>query len=122
MEDGHRYQEKARQADEESNQKILETRNSETDILLDLHDFEAKEAVRLLKCHLLRISGISSFKYLKVILETNDVDNKKEARRRLVMKLLNKESIEWIEEKGNPGTILIRIDMIDPNRLSFAKK
>lgn len=39
-----------------------------------------------------------------------------------VMKLLNKESIEWIEEKGNPGTILIRIDMIDPNRLSFAKK
>ncbi|XP_031263234.1 putative nuclear RNA export factor SDE5 isoform X1 [Pistacia vera] len=124
MEEGHRYHEKARQADDESNQKIVETKNAETEsnMLLDLHDFEAKEAIRLLRCHLSRISGISSFKYLKVILETNDADNKKGTRRRQVMKLLDKESIEWNEEGGNPGTILIRIDIIDPKRLSFAKK
>ncbi|KAK9131761.1 hypothetical protein Scep_011289 [Stephania cephalantha] len=38
-----------------------------------------------------------------------------------VLKLLKKESINWTEE-GNGGTIVIRIDEINPQKLSFAKK
>lgn len=37
------------------------------------------------------------------------------------MKLLEKESIEWIEEE-NSGSILIRVDTIDRKRLSFVKR
>ncbi|KAI9199112.1 hypothetical protein LWI28_027662, partial [Acer negundo] len=129
LEKGHFFHVKAREADEESHLKIFETRNVETDddnmgdddMMLDLHDHGAKEAIRLLKCHLSSLSGIPSMKYLKVILETNDADTSKGARRRLVMKLLEKESIEWIEE-GNPGTILICLEKINPKSLSFLNK
>ena len=38
-----------------------------------------------------------------------------------IIKLLKKESISWIEGE-NPGTILIRLDEIDPKCLSFARK
>lgn len=125
LEQGKFFYEKAREVDEESNKKIFETsgRNRETknDLLLDLHDHGAKEAIRLLKCHLSSLSGIPTIKYLTVILETNDEDTTKGARRRLVMKLLEKESIKWIEE-GNAGKILIPLDKVNPKRLSFAKK
>ncbi|KAL5839574.1 hypothetical protein ACOSQ4_012182 [Xanthoceras sorbifolium] len=126
LEQGHFFHGKAREADEESNLKIFETSNVETgddnhDMVLDLHDLGAKDAIRLLKCHISSLAGIPSIKYLKVILETNDKDTSKGARRRLVMKLLEKDSIEWIEE-GNAGTILICLDKINPKILSFPKK
>lgn len=38
-----------------------------------------------------------------------------------VLKLLEKESIKWSEER-NGRTIVIRLDEIDPKGLSFAKK
>lgn len=38
-----------------------------------------------------------------------------------MIKLLEKENIKWIEEE-NSGTISIRVDEIDPGKLSFAKK
>ncbi|KAA8519812.1 hypothetical protein F0562_014098 [Nyssa sinensis] len=121
LEEGQFFHRKAREADEESVQKIFETRNEETEdvMSLDLHNHGAKEAIRLLKCHLSSLSGISSIKYLKVIVETNDEDVSKGARKRVIKKLLEKESIKWIEE-GNAGTILICLDEIDPKRLSFA--
>ncbi|XP_059436179.1 putative nuclear RNA export factor SDE5 [Corylus avellana] len=114
---------KAREADEESNRINLESRNveAEDEMLLDLHDLGAKEAVRLLKCHLSSLWGIPSLKHLKVIIETNDEDITKGSRRKLVVKLLEKESIKWTEE-GNAGTILIRMDNINKKRLSFVKK
>lgn len=100
---GHFFQKKARESDEESNKMILKprlasfkmkfcgvfflppftlvghwlqfigsnidnfsfigfhVRNAETqgDIVLDLHEGGAKEAIRLLKCHLSSFSGIS---------------------------------------------------------------
>jgi hypothetical protein len=38
-----------------------------------------------------------------------------------IMKLLEKESINWTEG-ADVGTILIQLDNINPKRLSFAKK
>lgn len=125
LEQGKFFYEKAREADEESNKKIFETsgrnRDTKNDLLLDLHDHGAKEAIRLLKCHLSSLSGIPTIKYLKVILEMNDEDTTKGGRRRRVMKLLEEESIEWTEE-GNAGTILIPLDKVNPKTLSFTKK
>ncbi|XP_048328019.1 putative nuclear RNA export factor SDE5 isoform X1 [Ziziphus jujuba] len=122
LEQGQFFHNKSYEADEKSNEMILETRNMETEdeILLDLHDHGPREAIRLLKCHLSSLSGIPSIEYLKVIIETNEIDTSKGSRRRLIMKLLEKESIKWVEE--NAGTILIRLDEINPKRLSFVKK
>ncbi|KAE9461872.1 hypothetical protein C3L33_06236, partial [Rhododendron williamsianum] len=104
LEEGQFYHTKAREADEESAGIIFEPRNEETEdtVTLDLHENGAKEAIRLLKCHLSSLSGIPSMKYLKVIVETNDEDTSKGSRRRLIIKLLEKESIAWIEGE-NPG-------------------
>ncbi|KAK8335925.1 hypothetical protein V6Z11_A09G088800 [Gossypium hirsutum] len=122
LEQGQFFQEKARQADEESNQKIFETRNTETDdeMLLELHNHGTREAIQLLKCHLSSLAGIPSFKYLKVIINTDKEDSSKGTCRRLVMKLLQKESISWSEGETS-GIILIQLDNINPKRLSFAK-
>ncbi|XP_021902325.1 putative nuclear RNA export factor SDE5 [Carica papaya] len=90
-------------------------------MMLDLHEVGAKDAIRLLKCHLSSLAGIPCIKYLKVVLEGNDEDISKGARRRLVMKLLERESITWSEDE-NIGTISIRLDIVDPKSLSFAKK
>ncbi|XP_059659194.1 putative nuclear RNA export factor SDE5 isoform X2 [Cornus florida] len=123
LEEGNFFNRRAREADEESSKKIFDTRNGETEdtLSLDLHNCGTKEAIRLLKCHLSKVSGIQSIKYLKVIVETNGEDMSKGARKRLIIKLLTKESIKWTEE-GSAGTILICVDEINPKRLSFATK
>ncbi|XP_050214013.1 putative nuclear RNA export factor SDE5 isoform X2 [Mercurialis annua] len=123
MDEGHFFHEKAREADQESSQKIFETKNGDTrdELVLDVHDHGAKEAMRLLKCHLSSLAGIAAIKHLKVIIETDDEDTSKGARRRFVKKLLEKESIEWTEG-GISGTILIRLDNINRKGLSFAKR
>lgn len=122
LEQGVFFRDKAREADDESNKKIFETRDSETqdEMLLDLHTFEARGARSLLKSHLSSLAGIPTWKFLKVILETDEEDTSKGARRRLVTKLLEKESISWTE--GGPGSILIRLDKIIRSKLSFVKK
>ncbi|KAK8279132.1 hypothetical protein V6Z12_D09G091200 [Gossypium hirsutum] len=122
LEQGQFFQEKAHQADEESNQKIFETLNTETEdeMLLELHNHGTREAIQLLKCHLSSLAGIPSFKYLKVIINTDKEDSSKGTCRRLVMKLLQKESISWSEGETS-GIILIQLDNINPKRLSFAK-
>ncbi|KAK6932553.1 protein of unknown function DUF1771 [Dillenia turbinata] len=123
LEQGQFFHAKAREADEESARKIFEIRDGEAKdpITLDLHELGAKEAIRLLECHLSSLSGIPSMKYLKIIMETSDKDTSKGARKRKILKLLEKESIKWTEA-GNAGTILIRIDKINPKRLTFAPK
>ncbi|KAK7246518.1 hypothetical protein RIF29_41387 [Crotalaria pallida] len=119
LDQGHFFLKKAHEADEESSRMILETSNTETqEILLDLHDIDPKEARSLLKTHVSSLSGIPSFEYLKVILEANGEDSSKGSRRRVVLKLLEKESIKWVEGE-NAGTILIPLGSIEREKLSF---
>lgn len=92
---------------------IIRNDEAQDEMTLDLHDLGAKDALRLLKRHLLSFSGIpcksvfsqlyfsiklftvieiigislsfpSAFKSLKVILETKDEDATKGSRRRMV--------------------------------------
>ncbi|KAL7216817.1 hypothetical protein ACSBR1_028692 [Camellia fascicularis] len=119
LEEGNFFKGKAREADEKSAQKFLETRR-EDEMSLDLHEYDPKEAIRLLKVHLTSLSGISSIRYLKVIVGADNEDTKEGARKRLILKLLEKESIKWSEE-ANGRTIVIRLDEINPKHLSFAK-
>lgn len=120
IEQGQFFLKKAHEADEESNKIILETRTTdEEEMVLDLRDHGSKEAIRLLKCHLSSFSGIPSFEHLKIIVDANDKDNSKGSRRRLqVLKLLEQESITWVEGES-AGTILIRLANIERKRLSF---
>ncbi|KAL6141819.1 hypothetical protein ACLB2K_060105 [Fragaria x ananassa] len=120
-EQGHFFQKKARDADEESNKMIFKPGSAETqgDIVLDLHEGGAKEAIRLLKCHL---SSFAAIKHLKVIIDTKERDIKKGSRRRLaVVRLLEEESIKWVEEE-NAGTLRIQLDSVNPKKLKFLKK
>ncbi|KAG4213582.1 hypothetical protein ERO13_A01G065100v2 [Gossypium hirsutum] len=122
MEIGHFFNKRAREADEKSSAKMLESSCSDEEIMsLDLRDFEPKEALSLLRTHLSSISGIPTFKYLRIIVGTIEEDTKKGARRRLIMRQLEKESIKWTEEE-NGRIILIQVDIINPKNLSFAKK
>ncbi|KAG8502605.1 hypothetical protein CXB51_001133 [Gossypium anomalum] len=122
MELGHFFNKRAREADEKSSAKMLESSCSDEEIMsLDLRDFEPKEALSLLRTHLSSISGIPTFKYLRIIVGTIEEDTKKGARRRLIMRQLEKESIKWTEEE-NGRIILIQVDIINPKNLSFAKK
>lgn len=120
LEEGHFFKEKAREADEKSAKKFLETREEDV-VSLDLHEQDPKEAISLLRIHLSTLSGIPSIEYLKIIVGANAEDSKEGARKRRVMKLLEKESIKWSEER-NGRTIVVRLDEIDPKGLSFAKK
>ncbi|KAI8552613.1 hypothetical protein RHMOL_Rhmol06G0280400 [Rhododendron molle] len=120
LEEGHFFKEKAREADEKSAKKFLETREEDV-VSLDLHEQDPKEAISLLKIHLSTLSGIPSIEYLKIIVGANDEDSKEGARKQRVMKLLEKESIKWSEERKG-RTIVVRLDEIDPKGLSFAKK
>ncbi|TKY59414.1 hypothetical protein E2542_SST16503 [Spatholobus suberectus] len=122
LEQGQFFLRKAHEADEESIKTITETRTTEAqEMVLDLRDHGSKEAIRLLKCHLSSLSGIPSFEYLKVIVDANDKENTKGSRRRLqVLKLLEQESITWVEGE-TAGTILIRLANIERKRLSFVK-
>ncbi|KAK0600971.1 hypothetical protein LWI29_020072 [Acer saccharum] len=116
---GQFFNQKAREADEKSAQRILQVRDEEV-LSLDSSELEPKEAIRLLRTHLTSLGGIPSIKYLRVIVGTNDEDTTKGARKRMILKQLEKESIEY-EGEENGQAILIRVDKIDPKRLSFAK-
>ncbi|XP_057512220.1 putative nuclear RNA export factor SDE5 isoform X1 [Actinidia eriantha] len=119
LEKGHFFKQKAQEADEKSSHVFLQTREEE--MSLDLHEHEPKEAIRFLRLHLSSLSGIPSIRYLKVTVSGNTGDTKEGARKRLIVKLLDKESIKWIEE-SNGKVLVIRLDEINPKRLTFAKK
>ncbi|GMH05441.1 hypothetical protein Nepgr_007281 [Nepenthes gracilis] len=128
MQEGQFFYEKACKADDESAQKISEISGrdwetqEESERTLDLQNHDVKEAIRLVKCHLCTLSGIPSFTHLKIITGMNGEEASKGARKqRLVIKLLEKESIKWTEDETSRA-ILIQLDEINPKRLSFAKK
>ncbi|XP_072080330.1 putative nuclear RNA export factor SDE5 isoform X7 [Arachis hypogaea] len=112
MEQGHFYNRMAREADEKSAQKLLQSSESNDDAIpLDLSEHEPKEALRLVKFHLTTLSGIHSIKYLKVIVGTGDED-KKGTRKKLIIKQLSKNSIQWTEE-DNGRILRLKLDEID---------
>ncbi|GAB4831198.1 hypothetical protein Ancab_005207 [Ancistrocladus abbreviatus] len=123
MEEGQFFFKKAQLADEESAEKIFEVRGREVEaqeeLSLDLQNHDAKEAIRLVKCHLRSLGGIPSFGHLRIITGTDEEDASTGVRKRLVRKLLEKESIKWTEDE-TCGILLIRLDQINPKRLSFA--
>ncbi|KAL3508654.1 hypothetical protein ACH5RR_028055 [Cinchona calisaya] len=121
MEEGHFFMNKAREADEKSSEKLLESSNDEEEMFIDVHDFEPKEAVRFLKVQLTSLPGIPSFKYLKLLVGSDEENAKSGRRKRLIMKFLEREDIKWTEE-GNGWIIVVQLDVIDPKKLSFAKK
>lgn len=121
LEQGHFFNRKAREADEKSAEKLFRINESNNDEMpLDLHEHAPKQALRLLKFHLTTLSGIHAIKYLRVIVGTGDED-RKGARKKLIIKLLNKNSIKWTEE-DNGGTLRLQVDVIDRKNLEFAPK
>ncbi|KAL0443520.1 UNVERIFIED_CONTAM: putative nuclear RNA export factor SDE5 [Sesamum latifolium] len=118
LEEGSFYMRKAREADEKSAQKLIEDSEEEEEFSLNMHYLEPKDALHHMKLHL---TSLSAFCYLKFVVGNDDRDKKDVRRKRLITKLLEKEGIPWTEE-GNGWTISIRVDEIDPKKLSFANK
>lgn len=123
LEQGKHHKQKASEAEEKSAGKILFTSKSDIqgEVPLDLHAHHPKEALDMLKLHLRLLANIPSFGHLKVIVDADAKDTTRGKRKRMVMKLLEKESIKWTEHEGKPGTLFIQLDQIDPNKLKFVK-
>lgn len=117
LDKGESYKTKAREADDKAMEDLYKTRKE--DLSLDLRDHKPIEALRLLRLHLNTFSGIQSIQYFKVTVGSK-AEDKKGARKRRITEELDKESIKWTEE--GDGMILIRVDEINPKRLSFANK
>ncbi|XP_010502900.2 PREDICTED: putative nuclear RNA export factor SDE5 isoform X2 [Camelina sativa] len=126
VEKGHFFGQKAREADDKSVAKMIEVKEDDGStckedevVTVNVNEHQAKEALRLLKRQLIYFSGISSFKYLRVTLGDKNEDFK--SKRKHIVKLLEGESIGWTEE-DNGLVMMIRVDEIDPKKLTFAKK
>ncbi|KAK3199016.1 hypothetical protein Dsin_022431 [Dipteronia sinensis] len=102
LQQGQFFNQKAREADEKSAQKILQVRDDEV-LSLDWCELEPKEAIRLLRTHLTSLGGIPSIKYLRVIVGANDEDTARGARKRMILKQLEKESIEYKDGRERSG-------------------
>ncbi|XP_013675968.1 putative nuclear RNA export factor SDE5 [Brassica napus] len=128
VEKGHFFGQKAREADDKSIAKMLEVKEDNVStykedevVLVNVNELEPREALRLLKLQLKNFTGIPSIKCLRVKLGDNKEDSKCKRRHTAIAKLLEGESIAWSKE--DDGLVLmIRIDEIDPEKLSFAKK
>lgn len=122
LEEGQFFMTKARETDERSSQNLLDTScsSSKEIVTIDLHDLEPKDAVRLLKIQMTSLCGFSSIQYLKILVGIT-AEEANGPRKRLVRKFLERDSIAWTEEEN--GTVLvIRADVIDPRKMTFAKK
>ncbi|CAN7112417.1 unnamed protein product [Brassica rapa subsp. narinosa] len=128
VEKGHFFGQKAREADDKSIAKMLEVKEDNVStykedevVLVNVNELEPREALRLLKLQLKNFTGIPSIKCLRVKLGDKKEDSKCKRRHTAIAKLLEGESIAWSKE--DDGLVLmIRIDEIDPEKLSFAKK
>ncbi|KAL0743567.1 hypothetical protein Bca4012_085080 [Brassica carinata] len=128
VEKGHFFGQKAREADDKSIAKMLEVNEDDGSaykedevVIVNVNEHEPREALRLLKLQLRNFSGIPSIKYLRVQLGDNKEDSKCKRRLTAIAKLLAGESIAWSEE--DTGLVMmIRVDEISPETLSFAKK
>lgn len=100
----------ARNADEKASQDIFKARNKsiENVITIDLHGQHVKQAMRLLKLHLLFGSYASSIHCLRVITGCGSHGVGKSKLKQLVINIVENEGVEWSEE--NQGTVLIKLD------------
>ncbi|CAN6920441.1 unnamed protein product [Brassica oleracea var. botrytis] len=129
VEKGHFFGQKAREADDKSIAKMLEVKEEDNGstykedevVIVNVNELEPREALRLLKLQLKNFTGIPSIKCLRVKLGDNKEDSKCKRRHTAIAKLLEGESIAWSKEDDGL-VMMIRIDEIDPEKLSFAKK
>ncbi|KAE8687221.1 hypothetical protein F3Y22_tig00111022pilonHSYRG00285 [Hibiscus syriacus] len=100
----------AREADERASQDIFKARNKafENVITIDLHGQHVKQAMRLLKLHLLFGIHVPSVRTLRVITGCGMHGMGKSKVKQSIIKLLEKEDIQWREE--NRGTLLVKLD------------
>ncbi|KAF8083579.1 hypothetical protein N665_0765s0021 [Sinapis alba] len=129
VEKGHFFGQKAREADDKSIARMLEVKEDDGStykedevVIVNVNEHEPREALRLLKLQLRNFSGIPSIKYLRVKLGDNKEDSKCKRRLAAIAKLLAGESIAWSEEEDSGLVMMIRVDEISPEKLSFAKK
>jgi DNA-nicking Smr family endonuclease len=108
-EQGRLHNKMAREADERASQNIFTARNKsiENMITIDLHGQHVKQAMRLLKLHLLFGAYVRSVRLFKVITGCGSHGVGKSKLKQSVMNLLEKEGVEWKEE--NRGTLLITL-------------
>lgn len=109
-EQGRMHNKIAREADEKASQNIFRARNQsiENMITIDLHGQHVKQAMRLLKLHLLFGAYVRSVQLFKVITGCGSNGVGKSKLKQSVINLVEKEGIGWSEE--NRGTLLIRLD------------
>ncbi|KAL3616198.1 hypothetical protein CASFOL_039588 [Castilleja foliolosa] len=100
----------AREADEKASQNIFTARNKtiENMVTIDLHGQHIKQAMKLLKLHLLFGAYVRSVRSFRVITGCGSHGVGKSKLKTSVVNLLQKEGIAWSEE--NQGTLLIRLD------------
>ncbi|XP_059660864.1 SMR domain-containing protein At5g58720 [Cornus florida] len=100
----------AREADEKASQEIFRARNKSIQnvITIDLHGQHVKQAMRLLKVHLLFGAYACSVQSFRVITGCGSHGVGKSKLKQAVINLVQKEGIECNEE--NKGTLLIRLD------------
>lgn len=105
-EEGRKYSKMGRQAEERASQEIFRARNKniENAITIDLHGQHVKQAMRLLKFHLL----LPSIQKLKVITGCGSHGVGKSKLKQSVVRLIEREGIEWSEE--NQGMVVIKLD------------
>ncbi|KAF5751377.1 hypothetical protein HS088_TW02G00390 [Tripterygium wilfordii] len=99
----------ARKADERASQDIFEARNKgiENVITIDLHGQHVKQAMKLLKLHLVFGAYVPSVKALRVITGCGSHGLGKSKVKQSVVKLLENEGMKWSEE--NQGTVLVTV-------------
>lgn len=101
----------AREADEKASKEIFRARNRsiENVITFDLHGQHVRQAMRLLKVHLLFGAYACSVQIFRVITGCGGSHGMAKSKlKQSVIDLVEREGIEWREE--NRGTILIRLD------------
>lgn len=115
IQEGKRYYQMARLADEKSAREIIKPRETESknEFCLDLRKQDAGNVSNLLRLHLKQLANIPSFDYLRVIIGIDDSSFKMGQRRRKVMKYVEKNSLQWTEEEPRSGNILIRINQVE---------
>ncbi|XP_010454179.1 PREDICTED: SMR domain-containing protein At5g58720-like [Camelina sativa] len=100
----------AQRADERASQDIFVARNKGTENVetIDLHGQHVKQAMKLLKLHLLFGSYVPSIQTLRVITGCGSSGFGKSKVKQSVVKLLEREGVRYCEE--NRGTLLIKLD------------